>query len=114
MAMKKKTVAAAALVIAAVTAGGFTYFRHAHPMQQAAAQPAPPPAVPIVAGTVTQHDVPIYLSGVGTVIAYNTDIVRAQIQGQIMTINFTEGQTVHAGDLLAQSETQPYPAYSAH
>jgi multidrug efflux system membrane fusion protein len=110
MAMKKKTVVAAALVIAAVTAGGFTYFRHAHLMQQAVATPGPPPAVPIVAGTVTQHDVPIYLSGVGTVIAYNTDIVRAQIQGQIMTINFTEGQTVHAGDLLAQIDPRPYQA----
>src|ERR1700716_1550065 len=108
--MKKKTVVAAALVIAAVTAGGFTYFRHAHLVQQAAVTPAPPPAVSIVAGTVTQHDVPIYLSGVGTVIAYNTDIVRAQIQGQIMSINFTEGQTVHAGDLLAQIDPRPYQA----
>jgi multidrug efflux system membrane fusion protein len=79
-------------------------------MQQAAATPPPPPPVPIVAGTVTQHDVPIYLSGVGTVIAYNTDIVRAQIQGQIMSINFTEGQTVHAGDLLAQIDPRPYQA----
>jgi multidrug efflux system membrane fusion protein len=50
----------------------------------------------------------IYLSGVGTVIAYNTDIVRAQIQGQITSINFTEGQTVHAGDLLAQIDPRPY------
>jgi len=53
-----------------------------------------------VAGTVAQHDVPIYLTGVGTVIAFNTDVVRAQIQGQIISINFTEGRTVHAGDLL--------------
>ena len=57
--------------------------------------------------TVAQHDVPIYLTGVGTVIAYNTDVVRAQIQGQIISINFTEGQTVHAGDLLAQIDPRP-------
>jgi membrane fusion protein, multidrug efflux system len=63
-----------------------------------------------VAGTVAQHDVPIYLTGVGTVIAYNTDIVRAQIQGQIISINFTEGQTVHSGDLLAQIDPRPYQA----
>jgi multidrug efflux system membrane fusion protein len=44
------------------------------------------------------------------VIAYNTDIVRAQIQGQIISINFTEGQTVHAGDLLAQIDPRPYQA----
>jgi membrane fusion protein, multidrug efflux system len=46
----------------------------------------------------------------GTVIAYNTDVVRAQIQGQIISINFTEGQQVHAGDLLAQIDPRPYQA----
>jgi membrane fusion protein, multidrug efflux system len=51
---------------------------------------------------VSSHDVPIYLTGVGTVVAFNTVLVRSQIQGQIVSINFTEGQTVHAGDLLAQ------------
>jgi len=59
---------------------------------------------------VAQHDVPIHLSGVGTVIAYNTVVVRAQIQGQITSIDFTEGQTVHAGDLLAQIDPRPYQA----
>ena len=74
-----------------------------------AALPASPP-VPIVAGVVAQHDVPIYLTGVGTVIAYNTDIVRSQIQGQLVSINFAEGQAVHGGDLLAQIDPRPYQA----
>src|SRR5258705_11776763 len=107
--MKKKIVGPGVLT-AVLAAGGLLYFTHTHPLEKAAAPPAPPPAVPIVAGTVAQHDVPIYLSGVGTVIAYNTDIVRAQIQGQIMSINFTEGQTVHAGDLLAQIDPRRYQA----
>jgi multidrug efflux system membrane fusion protein len=109
--MKKKFVIPAVL-LSAVAAGGLLYFTHTYPMEKVAAAiaPAPPPAVPIVAGTVTQHDVPIYLSGVGTVIAYNTDVVRAQIQGQITSINFTEGQAVHAGDLLAQIDPRPYQA----
>src|SRR5262245_1361490 len=73
--------------------------------------PAPAPApVPVVAGTVAQHDVPIYLTGVGTVVAYNTDAIRAQIQGQIVSIDFTEGQAVHTGDLLAQIDPRPYQA----
>jgi multidrug efflux system membrane fusion protein len=54
--------------------------------------------------------VPIYLTGVGTVIAYNTAIIHSQIQGQIVSINFTEGQAVHAGDLLAQIDPRPYQA----
>src|SRR6202035_2477144 len=108
--MKKKAFISAALLTAIVAAGGFTYFTRARPLAQAAAASTTPPAVPIVAGVVTQHDVPIYLSGVGTVIAYNTVVVRAQIQGQLTSINFTEGQTVHAGDLLAQIDPRPYQA----
>jgi membrane fusion protein, multidrug efflux system len=106
--MKKKVVISA-LLTAGLAAGGLLYFTHIQPLQQVAATPAPP-AVPVVAVSVAQHDVPIYLSGVGTVIAYNTDVVRAQIQGQIISINFTEGQTVHAGDLLAQIDPRPYQA----
>src|SRR3981081_4453229 len=107
--MKKKVVVPA-LLTAVLAAGGLLYFMHIRPMEKADATAAPPPPAPIVAGTVSQHDVPIYLSGVGTVIAYNTDVVRAQIQGQIISINFTEGQTVHAGDLLAQIDPRPYQA----
>src|ERR1700716_1995315 len=108
--MKKQVVIPAALLTAVLAAGGLLYFKHMQALEKADAAPAPPPAAPIVAGAVAQHDVPIYLSGVGTVIAYNTDIVRAQIQGQIISINFTEGQTVHAGDLLAQIDPRPYQA----
>jgi multidrug efflux system membrane fusion protein len=106
--MKKKVVVSA-LLAALFAAGGLLYFTQVRPLEKVDAAP-PPPAVPIVAGTVAQHDVPIYLTGVGTVIAYNTDVVRAQIQGQIISINFTEGQTVHAGDLLAQIDPRPYQA----
>src|SRR3981189_583399 len=107
--MKKKVVISAGLLRAVLAAGGLLYFTHIHPLEKADATAAPP-AAPIVAGTVAQHDVPIYLTGGGTVIAYNTDVVRAQIQGQIISINFTEGQTVHAGDLLAQIDPRPYQA----
>src|SRR5580698_767595 len=107
----KKRVVVPALLIAALAAGGLLYFMHIRPLEKVEAAPTvPTPSVPVVAATVTQHDVPIYLSGVGTVIAYNTDVVRAQIQGQIVSINFTEGQAVHAGDLLAQIDPRPYQA----
>jgi multidrug efflux system membrane fusion protein len=108
--MKKNVFIPVALVAAVLAAGGLLYFKHVVPLEKAVAEPAPSPAAPIVAGVVAQHDVPIYLSGVGTVIAYNTDVVRAQIQGQLISINFTEGQTVHAGDLLAQIDPRPYQA----
>src|SRR5258705_10638598 len=108
--MKKKVVVPAVLLAAVLAAGGL-YFAHNQALEKAsAATPAAPPPAPIVAGTVAQHDVPIYLTGVGTVIAYNTDVVRAQIQGQIISINFTEAQTVHAGDLPPQIDPLPYQA----
>lgn len=107
--MNKKVIVPAALLLAAVAAGGILIFTRADPVE-ATATPAAPPAVPVVGGVVAQHDVPIYLSGVGTVIAYNTDVVRAQIQGEIVSINFTEGQAVHVGDLLAQIDPRPYQA----
>ena len=57
-----------------------------------------------------EHDVPIYLRGVGTVIAYNNVIVRSQITGQLVKIAFTQGQTVKKGDLLAEIDPRPYQA----
>ena len=79
-AMRKKTVISAALLTAAFAAGGLMYVIYSHSFQKADAAPAPP-TVPIVAATVAQHDVPIYLTGVGTVIAYNTVVVRSPDPG---------------------------------
>jgi len=74
-------------------------------------QPPPaPPAVPVVTGTVLSHNVPIYLRGVGTAVAYNNVVVRSQITGQIIKIAFRQGQTVHKGDLLAEIDPRPYQA----
>ena len=66
--------------------------------------------IPVVAALAERGDVPIYLYGVGTAIAYNTVVVRSQIQGQITEINFKEGQPVRAGDQLALIDPTPYHA----
>jgi membrane fusion protein, multidrug efflux system len=107
--MKNRVLISASL-LTTIAAVGLLYAAHAKFFEKAVAAPAPPPPVPVVGSTVTQHDVPVYLVGVGTVIAYNTDVVRAQIQGEIISVNFTEGQQVHAGDLLAQIDPRPYQA----
>jgi multidrug efflux system membrane fusion protein len=108
--MRRKIVTLAALLVAVLAIGTVLVVRHEFPVQRAAPPPAPIPTVPVVAGVVSSQDVPIYLRGVGTVIAYNTVLVRSQIQGQITKIAFTEGQTVHADDLLAQIDPRPYQA----
>src|SRR6266436_6531703 len=108
--MRRRIVIPTVLLIAVLAIGGGLAVTHKGPFERPAPAPPATPPVPVVAGAVAQHDVPIYLTGVGTVIAYNTVVVRSQIQGQIVSINFTEGQTVRAGDLLAQIDPRPYQA----
>jgi membrane fusion protein, multidrug efflux system len=107
--MQRKIIIPTVSLIVVLAGSGAFAFLHGPASKNSAAPPESPP-VPVVAGVVSQHDVPIYLSGVGTVIAYNTVVVRSQIQGQIISINFTEGQAVHTGDLLAQIDPRPYQA----
>lgn len=98
------------LVVLATALGGGSVWYFGKRARPAAASLPASAAIPVVAATVTGRNVPIYLRGIGTVIAYNTDVVRSQIQGQIVQIAFTEGQTVKAGDLLAQIDPRPYEA----
>ena len=59
---------------------------------------------------MSHSDVPIYLEGLGTVQAFYTVTVTARVDGEIQKIGFTEGQTVHKGDLLAQIDPRPNQA----
>jgi membrane fusion protein, multidrug efflux system len=108
--MRPKIIIPAVLLLAVVGIGGVLAITHKISFERSPQRPTAPPPVPIVAGVVDRHDVPVYLRGVGTVIAYNTVVIRSQIQGQIVSINFTEGQSVHVGDLLAQIDPRPYQA----
>jgi multidrug efflux system membrane fusion protein len=75
---------------------------------QAAAARVGQPAVPVSLARVVQKNVPIYLDGLGTVQAYNTVTVRAQVSGELKKIAYVEGQDVHAGDLLAEIDPAPF------
>lgn len=108
--MKRKILVIAAALVVVLAGGGFRYFTHTQAPEPVTATAPPVPEIPVVAATVASKNVPIYLRGVGTVIAYNTDVVRSQIQGQLTQITFIEGQTVKAGDLLAQIDPRPYQA----
>src|SRR5262249_25317666 len=108
--MRRKVTISTISAVAVGAIVGALVVTHRFPSQAAPARTPAVPTAPVVAGSVTSHDVPIYLQGVGTVIAYNTVIVRSQIQGQITKINFTEGQAVKTGDLLAVLDPRPYQA----
>jgi multidrug efflux system membrane fusion protein len=64
--------------------------------------------VPVVVATVRVGDLPVTLSGLGTVVPTDAVTVRTRVDGQLMTVNFKEGQTVHQGDLLMQIDPRPY------
>jgi multidrug efflux system membrane fusion protein len=78
--------------------------------QRAATAHAGPPPVPVVAGRVTQKEVPIYLDGLGTVQAFNAVTIHVQVDGELQKVLFTEGQDVKAGDVLAQIDPDPFRA----
>jgi multidrug efflux system membrane fusion protein len=101
----KFAVAAVALVI--LIAGPLIYSRTDR-------HPAPPPAsiapIPVIAATVQQNDVPIVLTGLGTVTALNTATIHSQITGLLISVDFEEGQAVNKGDVLAKIDPRTYQA----
>ena len=67
-----------------------------------------PHNVPVGAATAHRGNLPVYLQGLGTVTPFNTVTVKTRIDGQLTSVNFKEGQAVHAGDVLATIDARPY------
>ena len=67
-------------------------------------------AIPAAVGVAERKDVPVYLTGLGTVQAFNTVTVKVRVDGQLDKINFAEGQNVKSGDVLAQIDPRPFQA----
>jgi len=69
---------------------------------------AGPPSIPVAVAPAQQRDFPIYLSGLGSVQAYNTVSLKSRVDGQIVQIAFKEGQVVKQGELLIVIDPRPY------
>jgi multidrug efflux system membrane fusion protein len=94
----------------AVCGGGLAAWRvldakAAAPQTQAAAAP-----IPVLVEKVQVSDLPIVLTGIGSVVPYNVVDVHSQVTGTIVKIGFVEGQIVHAGDMIAQLDPRPFQA----
>jgi multidrug efflux system membrane fusion protein len=68
------------------------------------------PPVPVTVVPVTKQNVPIFLTALGTVQALNTVTINPQVTGQLLKINFKEGQEVKAGDVLAEIDPRTFQA----
>ena len=77
---------------------------------QAADGTGSPVAIPVSTAPAVLRDVPVYLSGIGAVQAYNTVAIHPQVDGQLLKVLFTEGQDVQAGQPLAQIDPRPFQA----
>lgn len=75
---------------------------------KAAARGAGDQPMPVGVATAQQRDFPVYLSGLGSVTAFNTVSVKSRVDGQLVQVAFKEGQHVNKGDLLAVIDPRPY------
>jgi multidrug efflux system membrane fusion protein len=93
----------------ALLAGGAVFYL-LRDREQAPAASAPQQPIPVIAMTVQQRDVPIVLTGLGTVTALNTATVQSQVTGLLVSVDFKEGQFVKKGDLLGQIDPRTFQA----
>jgi membrane fusion protein, multidrug efflux system len=105
---RARTFWGACLILAIALAIGISLAGCSSQSTKSARASAPPPAIPVGVATVKQGDFDVYLTGLGSVQALNTVSIKTRIDGQIMQVNFREGQDVKAGDLLIVIDPRPY------
>jgi len=105
--MKKRIIVT--VVGVALCAGGFASW-HVYGARPVPTDQTPAAAVPVVAEKLQASDVPIVMTGIGSVVAYNVVDIHAQVTGTIEQIGFTEGQVAHPNSLIAQLDPRPFQA----
>src|SRR5262245_29445185 len=99
------------LLVLVLLGGGYWLWKNPGKRETPAAEPAArpaAPAVPVVMVAAQQGDMPVYLTGLGSVTAFNTVMVKSRVDGQLINVAFQEGQFVRAGDLLAEIDPRPF------
>jgi membrane fusion protein, multidrug efflux system len=100
---------AAICVALAITGLGYWSWSEVSSAARSAKKPSQG-AVPVSIATASRQDVPIYLTGLGTVQALFTVAIHAQVDGKLQSVFFKEGQRVKKGDVLAKIDPRLYQA----
>lgn len=98
----------AVLTVVAALCAFFVGCSGADSKPQRAQAASGPRAVSVAVAPVLKQDVPVYLSGLGSVTAFNTANLKSRVDGQIMKVHVREGQDVHEGELLIEIDSRPY------
>jgi multidrug efflux system membrane fusion protein len=67
-------------------------------------------AIPVMTDKARRADVPIFLTGLGTVQAFNSVLIKSRVDGQIVKIRYEEGKDIHAGDVLIEIDRASFEA----
>src|SRR4030081_1093575 len=105
--MRKGAIATGA-ALAMAAAVGLPLVLELSPSAVAQTPPAASPGIPVTGGTVAVADVPVLLNGIGTGQASNMVTIKSRIDGQIVRVDFTEGQDVKTGAPLLQIDPRPF------
>src|SRR6267378_8594506 len=106
----RRVLIAGAVVVALAAGGVAAYFSTDIRAKESRKAPKGPPAVPVTVATAAQETVPVRLQAIGNVEAYRTVGIKARVDGQIVTVNFREGDPVKKGDVLFRIDARPYEA----
>src|SRR5215468_1149454 len=106
---RHKAALLAGLVVLAAVAAGYWFWPQVSDTARAA-RPAARSSVPVSVAVATRQDLPIYLTGIGTVQASFTVRITAQVDGKLQEVLFTEGQRVKKGDVLAKLDPRLFQA----
>ncbi len=101
-------------VLCLLAAGAWFY----GPKAGALIAPAAPPGkggkkggsgvIPVVAAKARRGNIPVYITGLGSVTPIFTDVIKSRVDGQLMSVHYHEGDLVHEGDLLLEIDPRPY------